>query len=72
MIIIIGLMKIHDFSMGRLIGTSVLSLAGVAAIVFLVITIVIIVSIITVNWLLTALLHIPMIISSAVLHRLIV
>lgn len=42
-IIIIGLMKIHDFSMGRLIGTSVLSLAGVAAIVFLVITIVILV-----------------------------
>lgn len=42
-LIIIGLMKIHDFSMGRLIGTSVLSLAGVAAIVFLVITIVILV-----------------------------
>lgn len=39
----IGLIKIHDFSMGRLIGTSVLSLAGVAAIVFLVITIVILV-----------------------------
>ena len=42
-LIIIGLIKIHDFSMGRLIGTSVLSLAGVAAIVFLVITIVILV-----------------------------
>ena len=35
--------KIHDFSMPRLIGTSVLSLAGVAAIVFLAITIVILV-----------------------------
>jgi len=42
-LIIIGLIKIHDFSMGRLIGTSILSLAGVAAIVFLVITIVILV-----------------------------
>ena len=42
-LITIGLIKIHDFSMGRLIGTSVLSLAGVAAIVFLVITIVILV-----------------------------
>ena len=38
-----GLIKIHDFSMARLIGTSVLSLAGVAAIVFLGITIVILV-----------------------------
>ena len=42
-LITIGLIKIHDFSMSRLIGTSVLSLAGVAAIVFLVITIVILV-----------------------------
>lgn len=42
-LITIGLIKIHDFSMGRLVGTSVLSLAGVAAIVFLVITIVILV-----------------------------
>jgi len=42
-IIIMGLIKIHDFSMARLIGTSVLSLAGVAAIVFLGITIVILV-----------------------------
>ena len=43
MLITIGLIKIHDFSMSRFIGTSVLSLAGVAAIVFLVITIVILV-----------------------------
>ncbi len=42
-LIIMGLIKIHDFSMARLIGTSVLSLAGVAAIVFLGITIVILV-----------------------------
>ena len=42
-LMITGLMKIHDFSMGRLIGTSVLSIAGVAAIVFLVIMIVILV-----------------------------
>lgn len=38
-IITIGLIKIHDFSMGRLLGTSILSVAGVAAIIFLVITI---------------------------------
>ncbi len=43
LLMIIGLLKIHDFSMPRLIGTSVLSLAGVAAIVFLAITIVILV-----------------------------
>ncbi len=43
LLMIIGLMKIHDFSMGRLLGTSVLSLAGVAAIVFLAITIVILI-----------------------------
>lgn len=43
LLIIIGLLKIHDFSMGRLIGTSVLSLAGVAAIVFLAIAIIILV-----------------------------
>ena len=42
-LIIMGLIKIHDFSMARLIGTSVLSLAGVAAIVFLGITIIILV-----------------------------
>ena len=40
---ITGLLKIHDFSMARLVGTSVLSAAGVAAIVFLAITIVILV-----------------------------
>ena len=43
MLMIIGLLKIHDFSMARLIGTSVLSIAGVAAIVFLAITIIILV-----------------------------
>ena len=43
LLMIIGLLKIHDFSMARLIGTSALSLAGVAAIVFLAITIVILV-----------------------------
>ena len=43
LLMIMGLLKIHDFSMGRLIGTSVLSIAGVAAIVFLAITIVILV-----------------------------
>ena len=42
-LMIIGLLKIHDYSMGRLIGTSILSLAGVAAIVFLMIAIVILV-----------------------------
>ena len=40
---IMGLLKIHDISMLRLIGTSVLSLGGVAAIVFLIITIVILI-----------------------------
>lgn len=43
LLMIIGLLKIHDFSMARLIGTSVLSIAGVAAIVFLAITIIILV-----------------------------
>ena len=43
LLMIMGLLKIHDFSMGRLIGTSVLSIAGVAAIVFLAITIIILV-----------------------------
>ena len=43
LLMIIGLLKIHDISMPRLIGTSVLSLAGVAAIVFLAIIIVILV-----------------------------
>ena len=43
MLMIIGIMKIHDFSMGRLLGTSVLSIAGVAAIIFLAIAIVILI-----------------------------
>ena len=42
-LMIIGLIKIHDFGMARLIGTSALSLAGVAAIVFLAIMTVILV-----------------------------
>ncbi len=41
--LVIGLLKIHDFSMGRLIGTSILSVAGIAAIVFLIILIVILI-----------------------------
>ena len=32
----VGLIRIHDFSFGRMVGTSVLSLAGIAAIVFLI------------------------------------
>lgn len=36
-LIIIGLLKIHDFSMSRLIGTSVLSVAWLAVLVFLII-----------------------------------
>ena len=43
LLMVIGLLKIHDFSMARLLGTSILSLAGVAAIVFLAITIIILV-----------------------------
>ena len=43
LLMIIGLLKIHDISMARLIGTSALSIAGVAAIVFLAITIIILV-----------------------------
>ncbi len=43
MLMIIGLLKIHDFSMGRLIGTSALSIAGVAAIIFLAIAVVILI-----------------------------
>lgn len=41
--LITGLLKIHDFSMGRLVGTSILSVAGIAAIVFLIILIVILI-----------------------------
>jgi hypothetical protein len=43
MLMIIGLLKIHDFNMGRLLGTSVLSIAGVAAIIFLAIAVVILI-----------------------------
>lgn len=43
LMLIIGLIKIHDFSFGRFIGTTVLSVAGIAAIVFLIIMIVILV-----------------------------
>lgn len=37
LLLVNGLLQIHDFTMGRLIGTSILSLLGVAAIVFLMI-----------------------------------
>lgn len=43
LMMIIGLIKIHDFSFGRFVGTTVLSVAGIAAIVFLIIMIVILV-----------------------------
>ena len=43
LMLIIGLIKIHDFSFGRFIGTTVLSVAGIAAIVFLIIMIVILI-----------------------------
>ena len=33
--LVIGMLKIHDFSMGRFIGTSALTVVGMAAIVFL-------------------------------------
>lgn len=42
-LMIMGLIKIHDFGMVRLVGTSALSVAGVAAIVFLAITIIILI-----------------------------
>lgn len=38
---VIGLLRIHDFSMSRLIGTSALAILGMAAIIFLVIMVVI-------------------------------
>lgn len=41
LMMIVGLLKIHDFSMSRLVGTSVLSILGIAAIVFLVIMLII-------------------------------
>lgn len=40
-LIIIGLLKIHDFSMSRLVGTSALAIVGIAAIIFLIIMVVI-------------------------------
>ena len=43
LMLIIGLVKIHDFNAGRFIGTTVLSILGIAAIVFLIILIVILV-----------------------------
>ncbi len=43
MMLIIGLLKIHDFTMTRLVGTSALSVAGIAAIVFLLIMIIILI-----------------------------
>ena len=42
-LMVIGLLKIHDFSMSRLVGTSVLALVGIAAIVFLIIMVAILV-----------------------------
>ena len=39
LLLIIGLMRIHEFSMGRLVGTSVLTILGMAAIIFLMILI---------------------------------
>jgi len=42
-LMVIGLLKIHDFSMSRLIGTSALAIVGIAAIIFLIIMIVILV-----------------------------
>ncbi len=43
LMLIIGMIKIHDFSMGRFLGTTILSLVGVAVIVFLLILLVILV-----------------------------
>lgn len=43
LLLIIGLLKIHDFSMSRLIGTSTLSVLGMAAIVFLAIMVIILI-----------------------------
>ena len=40
---IVGLLKIHDFSFSRLIGTSILAILGIAAIVFLLIMIIILI-----------------------------
>lgn len=43
LLMIVGLLKIHDFSLTRLIGTSLLAILGIAAIVFLLIMIVILI-----------------------------
>lgn len=43
LLLIIGMLKIHDFTMSRFIGTTVLSIAGMAAIVFLAIMIMILI-----------------------------
>ncbi len=43
LMLIIGLIKIHDFSFSRLAGTTLLSVAGIAAIVFLIMMIVILI-----------------------------
>ncbi|MBO5852974.1 MAG: hypothetical protein J6Q74_04105, partial [Clostridia bacterium] len=37
LLLIIGMMRIHDFSFGRLIGTTLLTVFGMAAIIFLMI-----------------------------------
>ena len=37
LLLVIGMMRIHDYSMGRLIGTSLLTVFGMAAIIFLMI-----------------------------------
>ncbi|MEE0927756.1 MAG: YIP1 family protein, partial [Acutalibacteraceae bacterium] len=37
LMLVIGLMRIHDYSFGRLLGTSVLTILGMAAIIFLLI-----------------------------------
>lgn len=42
-LMVIGLLKIHDFSMSRLVGTSALALVGIAALVFLIIMVAILV-----------------------------
>ena len=41
--LIIGMLKIHDYSMGRFLGTSVLTVVGMAIIIFLIIMLVILV-----------------------------
>ena len=43
LLMVIGLLKIHDFSVTRLVGTSALAIVGIAAIVFLMVMIIILV-----------------------------